>query len=67
MEADPWQEKPHIQVTGTVAALADMKTGKGPGGCQATVGMWQHLLVQLKLKVSIQFDRYPAMLLHVPA
>ena len=40
---DPLQEKPHIQVTETIAALAEMKTAKGPGGDQATVDMWQNL------------------------
>ena len=36
-----------------------------PGGDQATVEMWQNLLVQIKLTVSIHFDRYLAMLEHV--
>ena len=49
-EADLWQD---IQVTETFAALADMKTGTGPGGDRATVEMWQNLPVQLMLKVSI--------------
>ena len=62
---DPLQEKPRIQVTETFAALAEMKTAKGPGGDQATVEMWQNLPIQLKLKVTAHFDRYLTMPRHV--
>ena len=62
---DPLQEKPCIQVTETFAALAAMKTAKGPGGDQATVEMWQTLPIQLKLKVAAHFDRYLTMPRHV--
>ena len=48
---DPLQEKPHTQITETFAALAEMKSAKGPGGYQATVEMWQNLPTQLKRKV----------------
>ena len=62
---DPLQEKSRIQVAETFAALAEMKTAKGPGGNQAMVEMWQNLPVQLKLKVAAHFDRYLTMPRHV--
>ena len=62
---DPLQEKARIQVTDTFAALAEMKTAKGPGGDQATVEMWQNLSTQLKLKVAAHFGRYLTMPRHM--
>ena len=64
-ERDPLQGKPHIQVTETFAALAEMKTARGPGGDQATVEVWQNLPIQLKPKGAAHFDRYLAMPRHV--
>ena len=61
---DPLQDKHHIQVTETFAALAEMKTAKGPGGYQATVEMWQNLPILLNLKVAA-FDRYLTVPRHV--
>ena len=62
---DPLQEKRRIQVAETFAALAEIKTAKGPGGDQATVEMWQNLPMQLKLKVTAHFDRCLTMPRHV--
>ena len=57
-EADPLHEKPRIQVVEVFAALAEVQAGRGSGGDQATVEMWQNLLVQLNLRVTFHFDRY---------
>ena len=51
-EAVPLHGRLCNPVAEVFAALAEMQAGKGPGGDQATVDMWQSHPVRLKLQVT---------------